>query len=52
MSEPYARKKIPIEQLMEDAYTWWENREDSEKQNVYLEAYMKAKKIGPEEVQY
>lgn len=52
MSEPYARTKIPIETLMDEAYTWWESKLDHEKQNMYLELYMKAKNIGPEEVQY
>ena len=52
MSEPFGKKKIQIETLIDNAWEWWSSKEDFEQENIVTEAYMKAKDIGEEEVEY
>lgn len=52
MSEPWGPRKKHIEDVLEDAWEWWQNLEDFEKEDYILQAYCKKKKIGPEEIEY
>ena len=51
MSEPNEPKKIPVDTLLERAWTWWDNQ-DWNKENIVVKEYMKEHNITDDQVEW